>query len=153
MSLFGRQFRMLRVLFPKTYDNKEGLIYHCGCWCGNYTTASERHLKSGHKYSCGRCELRLKYKKEYIAWCHAKDRCYNPNYSQTNSYKDRGITMYSEWIDNFHLFLEYIGLAPSEFHSLDRINNDGNYEPGNIRWATKTMQSYNRQDTRESRRM
>jgi len=59
-------------------------------------------------------------------------------------YINKGITVYDEWLTDFQAFYEYIGSRPTPKHSLDRIDNDGNYEPGNVRWATKSQQSINR---------
>ena len=85
---------------------------------------------------------------EYAAWNDAKYRCYNPKHKAYKNYGGRGIVMCDEWKNNFSLFLEYIGNRPSKNHSLDRFpNNNGNYEPGNVRWATKLEQERNKQQT------
>jgi len=79
----------------------------------------------------------------YNIWISIKDRCFNPKKKQFKDYGGRGITMYSEWINNYPKFKEYIltnlGERP-EGMTLDRINNDGNYEPNNLRWATQLQQ-------------
>jgi hypothetical protein len=83
----------------------------------------------------------------YNLWQHIKQKCYNENYHETEYYKGRGIEIFDGWYDDYESFARYIwenlGERP-EGYSLDRINNDGNYEPRNIRWATKTEQSINR---------
>ena len=73
-----------------------------------------------------------------------KHRCLNPNGTDYHRYGGRGITICEEWIDNFQAFYDYIGDRPSSLHSVDRIDNSGNYEPGNIRWATPTQQANNK---------
>ena len=82
--------------------------------------------------------------KEYRSWCNMKTRCLNPNFSGASRYSVRGISICSQWIDSFSSFLSDVGYAPSPSHSLDRIDNDGNYEPDNVRWATREQQNRNR---------
>lgn len=85
----------------------------------------------------------LKRTKEYVAWGHMIARCANPNYKNYHRYGGRGISVCESWL-SFENFLSDVGLAPSELHSLDRYpNNNGNYEPGNVRWATPTQQARN----------
>ena len=83
---------------------------------------------------------------EYNAWASIKARCYNPKNSGYCRYGGRGIKMYGPWIKDFQAFFDYIGRKPTPEHSLDRIDNNRGYEPGNIRWATKKEQCRNRRD-------
>lgn len=85
--------------------------------------------------------------KEYIAWINMQDRCYNPNYENYRNYGGRGIVVCQSWRNSFSRFLTDVGLAPSKKHTLDRINNNGNYEPNNVRWATVAEQNRNKQKT------
>lgn len=71
------------------------------------------------------------------------DRCCNPNSKDRRNYSERGIRVCAEWRKDFPSFLGHIGPRPSAKHSLDRIDNDGNYEPGNVRWATVSEQRAN----------
>lgn len=82
----------------------------------------------------------------HIAWLAMKKRCDNPNPADYKNYKGRGISYTSEWKD-FNSFLTDMGLPPSKT-SLDRINNEGNYEPSNCRWATKKEQMRNTRHNR-----
>ena len=70
-------------------------------------------------------------------------RCLDENFTGWKNYGGRGITVHTPWKDSFALFLEDMGPCPSPAFSIDRINNDGNYEPGNCRWASKSEQSRN----------
>lgn len=85
---------------------------------------------------------------EYRAWQHIKSRCFNSACKSFTHYGARGITMCDHWRDSFEAFLADVGPKPSPFHSIDRINNDGDYEPGNCRWATRSEQLNNRRTNR-----
>ena len=84
---------------------------------------------------------------EYGVWVNIKQRTSNPNKLEYKHYGARGITMYAEWSASFTAFYEYIrqnlGDKPDKSYTLDRINNDKGYEPGNLRWATQTEQVVN----------
>jgi hypothetical protein len=86
---------------------------------------------------------------EYRAWTSAQVRCSNPNSRSYRHYGGRGIRFAKEWVggDGFLRFLQHVGQRPSSEHSLDRINVNGHYEPGNVRWATASVQSQNRRNT------
>lgn len=81
---------------------------------------------------------------EYKAWKSMRRRCFNENMSCFADYGGRGITVCDSWKDSFEAFFADMGPRPSKEHSLDRINNDGNYEPGNCRWASRKTQVNNR---------
>lgn len=81
---------------------------------------------------------------EYSAWVDMRQRCNNPNHQKYHRYGGRGIIVCERWND-FRNFFADMGPKPSSRYSLDRINNDGNYEPGNCRWATQRQQMYNKQ--------
>ena len=94
------------------------------------------HKKHGHAGN--------RWTKEYAAWASMKARCHNPRSQGYARYGGRGITVCDRWRESFEAFLSDVGLAPSSKHSIDRIDNDGNYEPGNVRWATGTVQQFNK---------
>jgi len=85
--------------------------------------------------------------REYRVWGQIKSRCFVPSCKNYKNYGGRGITMCKEWADSFQSFIDYMGTSPSKEHSIDRIDNEGNYEPGNVRWATIKEQSYNKRST------
>lgn len=84
---------------------------------------------------------------EYVTWQQMLARCTNTKHKQWSSYGGRGISVYAPWYQ-FEEFFKYVGARPSKDLSLDRINNDGNYEPGNVRWATRSVQARNRRSSR-----
>jgi hypothetical protein len=86
--------------------------------------------------------------KEYKTWCRIKYKCNNPNNRQYKWYGAKGISVCERWENSFAAFLEDMGTAPTPKHSIDRVNNKGNYEPGNCRWATDIEQQRNRGDNR-----
>lgn len=125
----------------------------CRCDCGVVIITAARYLKEGSSTSCG-CYQRelntthgMRHTHEYRSWAHAKGRCFNPRDGSYKDYGGRGITMCEEWRNSFQAFFEHIGPCP-EGMSIDRINNDGGYEPGNVRWAPRSIQNRNRTITR-----
>lgn len=81
---------------------------------------------------------------EYRAWHSMKDRCSRENHKQYRHYGGRGIAVCDRWNESYENFLNDMGERPSDDHSLDRIDNNGNYTPDNCRWATKSQQNKNR---------
>lgn len=118
VSSFGR---LVAVMNSAPEINKEGLHFNT------------KHGMSGSK--------------EYGAWRNMRKRCYDPKHKSYKYYGARGISVCNEWNKSFINFYLFIGKAPSKKHSIDRIDNDGNYEPGNVMWATKKQQVLNRRNT------
>lgn len=83
---------------------------------------------------------------EYEAWRSIRGRCLNPNDQAYPSYGGRGITICDDWRDSFPAFLRDVGPRPSAEHSIDRIDNNQGYEPGNVRWSTRTEQGRNKRN-------
>ena|SRR3990167_5926337 len=82
----------------------------------------------------------------YDCWIAMKARCLNPQHPEYNSYGGRGIKVSPLWVNNFELFLKDVGQKPYKYSTLDRIDNDGDYEPNNCRWISIQKQQQNRRD-------
>ncbi len=85
---------------------------------------------------------------EYYSWVNMKSRCLNPRVKEFKWYGARGITICRRWIESFDAFLADVGLRPSPASTLERVRTDGNYEPGNVRWASMREQCNNRRSNR-----
>ncbi len=99
--------------------------------------------KVGHRFKHGESRGAGALTAEYITWCSIIGRCHCPTNHKYPRYGGRGITMCARWRNSFEDFLADMGRRPSSKHSIDRIDNDGNYEPGNCRWATASEQVRN----------
>ena len=91
----------------------------------------------------------LSHTPEYRSWRCAKNRTTNPASAGWRYYGARGITMAAAWLEDFAAFLAHVGPRPGPGYSIDRIDNDGNYEPGNVRWATALEQRHNQRPRRQ----
>jgi hypothetical protein len=141
-------------------EARDGNLYmRCRCECGAEHDVMASTLRKGKSKSCAACSRKMGHAKaremtakhggvkaEYRAWSRMLERCRNPNDRSFKWYGGRGIKVCEEWQGDggFERFMEHVGHRPSDRHSLDRIDNDGNYEPGNVRWATKKEQQRNR---------
>jgi hypothetical protein len=138
------RFGKLLVVEKAGHDKFKHIVWSCICDCGNTRLANGVKIRSGLIYSCG-CHRHGharagKTSREYAAWAAMLVRCRNVSVPR---YGGRGITVCERWND-FPAFLKDMGTRPSPWHSLDRINNDGNYEPSNCRWATRIEQGRNK---------
>jgi hypothetical protein len=124
----------------------------CCCECGKIKSINGSSLKSGKILSCGCLKNKHgKYKTtEYHTWGNMLDRCININSLLYKSYGGRGIKVCNRWKGKkgFINFLEDLGKKPSSKHQLDRIDNDGNYEPKNCRWVTPKENTRNKRNTK-----
>src|SRR5262249_11363120 len=140
-DLTGKVFGYWTVLFYAGWGNGSSQWW-CRCACGHEKIVLGSSLRKGSSTSC-RCRQRthgLKDSPEWQAWQSMKTRCLNPNYPGAHNYSGREITVCAEWLDSFVAFFAHVGLRPSPEHSLDRIDNERGYEPGNVRWATRLQQ-------------
>ena len=132
-------------------------LWDCRCACGNQRIVFGNNLRRGKSSSCGECIEREKFRKRvtkhghtsggrctsiYARWKDMRQRCSNPNNPRYPDYGDRGITVCERWRSFENYYADRGDPPPGK--SNDRINNDGNYEPGNLRWATRSQQNFNR---------
>ena len=153
-DLSGQRYGRLTVVGDTGRRDDSGrVIWRCRCECGNERDAVGRDLTAGRTTSCG-CKKSERAKTaatthgakgtpEYRSWQSMLTRCTNPKYHRWDRYGGRGITVCDRW-QTFENFLADMGARPAGT-SLDRFPNpDGNYEPGNCRWATRQQQRSNR---------
>lgn len=142
------------TLLERQVRNGKG-AWLCRCECRLEKLVDAYHLKSGASKSCRKCSAALVQQfttkrthglsktKEYRAWLSMKTRCLNPKAKSWKYHGGAGVTVHPDFLSSFEAFLAEIGPAPTAKHTVDRKNPWGNYEPGNIRWATQAEQMAN----------
>jgi hypothetical protein len=132
---------------------KQQVGWVCRCDCGRQVTRPSYELRNGRMPSCGCVKVyggathRMSRSPEHRTWCGMIQRCTNPERERYNRYGGRGIRVCDEWRgpNGFASFYAHVGPRPSSKHSIDRYpDNDGDYCPGNVRWATMLEQQHGR---------
>ena|ERR1700694_778370 len=155
VDLSGRRIGRLVVLRRDiSCVGAKNASFICRCDCGNETSVSAPNLKKYHTRSCGCLSLEERNSQfaytdlpEYTIWAGIWQRCTDQNCPTYERYGGRGISVCERW-QHFESFLGDMGLRPSDNHSIERIENSGNYEKLNCCWATASEQSRNRRSNR-----
>lgn len=152
-NLINERFGRLLVV-KKAYAQNKKLYWECICDCGKTVFVNTSNLKTNRTQSCGCLKIDVllqrsrkhnqRHTKLYEVWKSIKQRCLNPKNKAYHNYGGRGITICDEWANDFNSFYEWsMENSYKEGLTIDRINNNGNYEPSNCRWTTKIVQCNN----------
>jgi hypothetical protein len=154
LNLSGQRFESWEVLSlgKKPSGIKTmGTFWECKCTiCGENSIINGSRLVAKRKVRCRNCHSKVekgiingRQTHEYYSWRGMKERCFNPNHASFGNYGGKGVTVCKEWKDSFPAFLRDMGKRPAKC-SLDRIDPEGNYEPGNCRWVNQKTQANNK---------
>ena len=154
IDLRGQRFGKLIVKGFHSLDDCNRATWDCQCDCGNTCIVVSVLLRNGHVTSCGCRKVEsiiarntthgLSRHPIYNIWSHMKTRCYNEKCPDFKNYGGRGITVCDEWRNDFKAFYDWsISHGWKKDLYIDRIDNDGNYDPSNCRWTTMTVQANN----------
>lgn len=143
VDLVGRKFGRVTVVKQSPYRNKGSVVWECSCRCGATAFISSRDLLHADRKGCGNC-ADTKHPL-YGIWRGIIARCTDTNSPSYKDYGGRGITICQEWKEEFLAFVEDMGPRP-EGYSVERKDNEGNYNKDNCKWATAQEQAYNKRE-------
>ncbi|CAB4174487.1 hypothetical protein UFOVP1138_64 [uncultured Caudovirales phage] len=146
----GSAFGKLTVIEQEGVSANGALMWKCCCECGSVKLYRSGRLRSGYSTGCG-CSKGNNLKThglgkppEYMVWWGMKNRCNRKQDKQYKNYGGRGIKVCERWENSFSSFIEDMGKRPFEKAQINRINNNGNYEPSNCEWTTQSENQKNR---------
>lgn len=156
-DLKGMKFGRLLVI-SRAQNCGHNTTWNCICDCGNKTKTTSYNLIKGRARSCGCLALEnikkvntkhgYRHTRLYNIWCGMKKRCYSTKYEHYDRYGGRGIKVCEEWKNDFVNFKNWaLKNGYNDELEIDRVNNNGNYEPNNCKWKSRTMQVRNRSNT------
>lgn len=155
IDISGQRFGRLTAVRYHDYTNNNGSRWLFRCDCGNEIVAYSSLVRSGRTKSCGCLNQELRKSRArhgmvgtpiHNAWLHMRQRCNNPNSREFKNYGGRGIKVCPEWDDFKEFYSWSVENGYREGLTIDRINNDGNYEPDNCRWVTMLVQENNKRN-------
>ena len=151
-DLTGQRFGKLTVIREMpAYPGRKKVTWECLCDCGEMAECTTTNLRSGKSMSCGcvRTKHNGKGTRLYRIFTGMKTRCYNPNAYEYRWYGERGISICDEWLNDFSRFREWAISNGYQRHlTIDRIDNNSNYEPSNCQWLTPQENSIKSQEQR-----
>lgn len=161
-DLLGQKLGLLRIVAVAPRNKRKQECCQVVCECGTSKVLPLTRLTSGNTKSCGCLKAKMDADRvntsqlthgdatkanrapEYVAWVNMNQRCYNPGNTSYDRYGAIGVRVCEDWRGSYEKFFSHIGRRPARGYSVDRIDPFGNYEPGNVRWATVREQTLNK---------
>lgn len=158
IDMSGKKYGNLTAIKLVGYKaSNNNAVWNFVCDCGNELNTEGYSVRTGKITTCKECGRKrtraaslkhgLSNTPEFRAWAEIKSRCLNTKSTSYKNYCGRVIKICDRWIDSFENFLADMGIKPTKDHSIDRINNQGNYEPDNCRWSTVLEQANNKRNS------
>lgn len=155
-NLTGKIFGRLSVISLNGRSQHGNILWNCVCECGTKLVVGGSHLRNSNTMSCGCLRKEVTAKQStthgksktplYRVWRSMKDRCLNEHTSQYHDYGGRGIRICDEWFNYKPFYIWSMANGYRKGLTIDRINNDGNYEPSNCRWVSRSIQNNNKRN-------